>query len=78
VRLGEQEQIGVSKLGSSKSGSDSSQVTERVQQPVQAAFWRESKDEDEDEDEDEVDFVFQYREGLCAIKVKSGRKKLAR
>ena len=41
-----------------------------VQQPGQVFYWRERNDE--------VDFVYQYRDALYAIEVKSGRKKSAR
>ena len=43
---------------------------ELVQQPGQVFYWRERNDE--------VDFVYQYRDRLYAIEVKSGRKKSAR
>ncbi|MFM1907055.1 MAG: hypothetical protein RLZZ591_732 [Pseudomonadota bacterium] len=42
---------------------------ELVQQPGQVFYWRERNDE--------VDFVYQYRDALYAIEVKSGRKKSA-
>ena len=41
-----------------------------VQQPGQVFYWRERNDE--------VDFVYQYRDALFAIEVKSGRKKSPR
>jgi uncharacterized protein len=40
---------------------------ELLQQPGQVSYWRERNDE--------VDFVYQYRDALYAIEVKSGRKK---
>lgn len=40
---------------------------ELLQQPGQVFYWRERKDE--------VDYVYQYRDALYAIEVKSGRKK---
>lgn len=43
---------------------------ELMQLPGQVFYWRERNDE--------VDFVYQYRERLYAIEVKSGRKKSAR
>ena len=43
---------------------------ELVQQPGQLFYWRERNDE--------VDFVYQYRDALYAIEVKSGRKKSAK
>ena len=43
---------------------------ELVQQPGQVFYWRERNDE--------VDFVYQYRDRLYAVEVKSGRKKSAR
>jgi len=43
---------------------------ELVQQPGQVFYWRERNDE--------VDFVYQYRDALYAIEVKSGRKKSAK
>ena len=43
---------------------------ELLQQPGQVTYWRERNDE--------VDFVYQYRDRLYAIEVKSGRKKSAR
>ncbi len=43
---------------------------ELLQQPGQVYYWRERNDE--------VDFVYQYREQLYAIEVKSGRRKSAR
>lgn len=43
---------------------------ELVQQPGQVFYWRERHDE--------VDFVYQYRDALYAIEVKSGRKKSAK
>lgn len=43
---------------------------ELVQQPGQVYYWRERNDE--------VDFVYQYRDRLYAIEVKSGRKKSAK
>lgn len=43
---------------------------ELLQQPGQVFYWRERNDE--------VDFVYQYRERLYAIEVKSGRKKSAK
>jgi predicted AAA+ superfamily ATPase len=43
---------------------------ELVQQPGQVFYWRERNDE--------VDFVYQYREAMYAIEVKSGRKKSAK
>lgn len=43
---------------------------ELVQQPGQVFYWRERNDE--------VDFVYQYRDQLYAIEVKSGRKKSAK
>jgi predicted AAA+ superfamily ATPase len=43
---------------------------ELVQQPGQVFYWREGQDE--------VDFVYQYRDQLYAIEVKSGRKKSAK
>jgi len=43
---------------------------ELVQQPGQVTYWRERSDE--------VDFVYQYRDRLYAIEVKSGRKKSGR
>jgi predicted AAA+ superfamily ATPase len=43
---------------------------ELVQQPGQVFYWRERNDE--------VDFVYQYRDRLYAIEVKSGRKKSAK
>ena len=43
---------------------------ELLQQPGQVYYWRERHDE--------VDFVYQYREQLYAIEVKSGRRKSAR
>ena len=43
---------------------------ELMQQPGQLFYWRERNDE--------VDFVYQYRDRLYAIEVKSGRKKSAR
>jgi predicted AAA+ superfamily ATPase len=43
---------------------------ELLQQPGQAFYWRERNDE--------VDFVYQYRDALYAIEVKSGRKKSAK
>ena len=43
---------------------------ELVQQPGQLFYWRERHDE--------VDFVYQYRDQLYAIEVKSGRKKSAK
>jgi predicted AAA+ superfamily ATPase len=43
---------------------------ELAQQPGQLFYWRERNDE--------VDFVYQYRDQLYAIEVKSGRKKSAK
>lgn len=43
---------------------------ELVQQPGQVFYWRERNDE--------VDFVYQYRDRLYAVEVKSGRKKSAK
>jgi predicted AAA+ superfamily ATPase len=43
---------------------------ELLQQPGQVFYWRERNDE--------VDFVYQYRDALYAIEVKSGRKKSAK
>lgn len=43
---------------------------ELLQQPGQVYYWRERNDE--------VDFVYQYRDRIYAIEVKSGRKKSAR
>ncbi len=43
---------------------------ELMQQPGQVFYWRERHDE--------VDFVYQYRDALYAIEVKSGRKKSAK
>jgi hypothetical protein len=43
---------------------------ELLQQPGQVYYWRERNEE--------VDFVYQYREQLYAIEVKSGRKKSAK
>ena len=43
---------------------------ELLQQPGQVTYWRERNDE--------VDFVYQYRDRLYAIEVKSGRKKSAK
>jgi predicted AAA+ superfamily ATPase len=43
---------------------------ELVQQPGQVFYWRERNDE--------VDFVYQYRDALYAIEVKSGRNKSAK
>ena len=43
---------------------------ELLQQPGQVFYWRERNDE--------VDFVYQYRDELYAVEVKSGRKKSAR
>ena len=43
---------------------------ELLQQPGQVMYWRERNDE--------VDFVYQYRDRLYAIEVKSGRKKSAK
>jgi predicted AAA+ superfamily ATPase len=43
---------------------------ELVQQPGQLFYWLERNDE--------VDFVYQYRDQLYAIEVKSGRKKSAK
>lgn len=43
---------------------------ELVQQPGQLFYWRERQSE--------VDFVYQYRDALYAIEVKSGRKKSAK
>jgi len=43
---------------------------ELMQQPGQVFYWRERNDE--------VDFVYQYRDSLYAIEVKSGRKKSAK
>lgn len=43
---------------------------ELLQQPGQVYYWRERNDE--------VDFVYQYRDRLYAIEVKSGRKKSAK
>lgn len=43
---------------------------ELVQQPGQLFYWRERQDE--------VDFVYEYRDQLFAIEVKSGRKKSAK
>ncbi|MBV2234354.1 MAG: DUF4143 domain-containing protein, partial [Sterolibacterium sp.] len=43
---------------------------ELAQQPGQLYYWRERNDE--------VDFIYQYRDRLYAIEVKSGRKKSAR
>ena len=43
---------------------------ELVQQPGQVFYWRERNDE--------VDFVYEYRDALYAIEVKSGRKKSAK
>lgn len=43
---------------------------ELVQQPGQVFYWRERNDE--------VDFVYQYRDAIYAIEVKSGRRKSAK
>ena len=43
---------------------------ELVQQPGEVTYWRERRDE--------VDFVYQYRQQLYAIEVKSGRRKSSR
>lgn len=43
---------------------------ELVQQPGQVFYWRERNDE--------VDFVYQYRDAMYAIEVKSGRRKSAK
>jgi predicted AAA+ superfamily ATPase len=43
---------------------------ELLQQPGQVYYWRERSDE--------VDFVYQYRDALYAVEVKSGRKKTSR
>ena len=43
---------------------------ELLQQPGQVYYWRERNDE--------VDFVYQYRDALYAVEVKSGRKKASR